>query len=409
MSRLKAAGGELEQKARELAAFLSVSKVLTSLSDLSDLNKALGSALDKTLKIMRQDVGGILLLNEETGMLTYRVHRGLSRRYVANVRLKLGEGIAGKVAEYGKPMVSRDVSVDPQAAHPDLAAADKLRAFASVPLLTERKILGVLNVASHESREFSTEDVRLLEGIGRQIATAIRNSRLHQEVRTKDKARQELIGEIFSIQEEERRRIARELHDETSQILASLSANLEVAVEKLPDGTEEVKAVLKKAQALLINILEETHKLIFQLRPTLLDDLGLVAAARWLIDNTLRTAGIQVDFEIIGRERRLPTKVETTVFRVVQETVANVVRHARARNATVVLHFKRGVIAVHISDDGCGFDVAEAVNSKDRPRGLGLLGMEERVELVNGTINIRSYPGSKGTRVDIEIPLNRGG
>jgi signal transduction histidine kinase len=408
MPGLKAAYRELEQKTRELAAFLSVSEVLTSLTDLSDLDVALGSALDKTLEIMKQDAGGICLLDEETKMLTYRVHRGLSERFVSEMRLRLGEGIAGKVVESGKVMLSEDISFAHQATHPDLVAAEKLRAFVSVPLRAKGKILGVVDIGNRGSHKFSDGDIRLLEGITRQIATAIDNARLHRELQYKDKARQELLGEILSIQEEERRRIARELHDETSQVLTSLSANLEVAVELLPAGTDKVRAILRKAQALSTNVLEETHKLIYQLRPTMLDDLGLVAAMRWLIDGTMSPAGVKASFRVIGRERRLPSNVETTLFRVVQETVSNITRHARAGNAAVVLHFKRGMIAVHVSDDGCGFDVAEAVSSKDRPRGLGLLGMRERIELVNGTISILSYPGSNGTKVDIEIPLSKG-
>jgi signal transduction histidine kinase len=267
--------------------------------------------------------------------------------------------------------------------------------------------LGVLNIASHETRKFSDEDVRLLEGIARQIATAIENARLHQEVQHKEKFRGELLSEIFSIQEEERKRIARELHDETSQSLASLAANLEAVASMLPASAEKVKARLRKAERLSIGILDEIHRLIYELRPTILDDLGLVAAARWLADNNLATAGIRVDFRTTGREKRLPPKLEATLFRVIQEAVSNTARHAQARNVSMSLHFKKNTIRVCISDDGKGFNVEEAITAKDRPRGLGLLGMKERVELMNGTLSIWSHPGS-GTKIDVEIPLKEG-
>ena len=259
---------------------------------------------------------------------------------------------------------------------------------------------------SHEPRKFSSGDIQLLESIAAQIAIAIENARLHQEVQRKDEIRGELLREIFSIQEEERRRIARELHDETSQVMASLAANLEAASGMLPATADKTKAILRKAQDLSISILDETHKLIYELRPTLLDDLGLVAAVRWLADNNLRAAGIKVIFRTVGQVRRLPHQLEATFFRVIQEAIGNIVKHAHAKNVSVSLHFKKSTIRVHIRDDGKGFDVEEAIASKDRPRGLGLLGMKERVELMSGTLSIRSRHDGGGTEIESEIPIN---
>jgi len=209
----------------------------------------------------------------------------------------------------------------------------------------------------------------------------------------------------LSIQEGERGRIARELHDETSQVLARLNASLEATAGMLPASAEQAKAMLKKTQALSVSLLDEIHRLIYELRPTLLDDLGLVAAARWLTDNNLGTAGVALNFKSTGQQRRLPLQLETTLFRVIQEAVTNIVRHAHAKNANISLRFKKRSIRVHIRDNGRGFDVEEAISSKDRPRGLGLLGMKERAELMHGTLSMRSHPGD-GTEIDIEIPIN---
>ncbi len=229
------------------------------------------------------------------------------------------------------------------------------------------------------------------------------------EVQRKDEIRGELLREIFSIQEEERRRIARELHDETSQDLASINANLEVALGMLPDNIDKARLRLKAAQALSINILDEVHKLIYELRPTLLDDLGLVPAVRWLVDVNLEAAGIKVNFQVTGKEERLPPQLETTLFRIIKEAFSNITRHAHAKNTSVNLHFQKSTIGVHIQDDGIGFDVTEAINSRDRPRGLGLLGMKERVELVNGTLRMHSHTSGDGTEIIIEIPLKQEG
>jgi signal transduction histidine kinase len=221
-------------------------------------------------------------------------------------------------------------------------------------------------------------------------------ARLHKELQEKDETRGELLRQIFSIQEEERKRIARELHDETSQTLAGFAANLEAISRMLPDNVEKAKAELGKVQALSIDMLDEMHKLIYELRPSLLDDLGLVAAARWLAENNLGEAAIAANFNVTGRER-MSSQLESTLFRVIQEAINNIIKHARAKNVIISLDFKKYAIRVRIQDDGRGFDVQEAISAKDRPRGLGLLGMKERVELINGKLTIRSHPGGRGT------------
>ncbi len=398
---------EMEMKIAEAHRELSaLNTIATVVSQSLDLDTILSSALDKTLELMDRNTGGILLWDEEKQMLCYRVYHGLSKEHVQGVCCRLGEGIVGKAAQTGKAIQVKDISTHPDTVHPCLTKAEGLRAFASIPLRAKNKVLGVLNIASHKAHKFSSKDIQLLSSIAAQIAIAIENAKLHQDVQRKDEIRGELLGEMFSIQEEERRRIARELHDETSQILASLSANLEAAVGMLPPGAKKTEAILRKTQTLSINVLDELHKLIYKLRPTLLDDLGLVAAIGWLVDNNLRTAGIIGNFKTTGRVRRLPPQLETMLFRVIQEAVSNITRHAHAKSTDISLGFNKSLIRVHIRDDGRGFDVEEAISSKDRPRGLGLLGMKERVELMNGTLGIRSRPGSGGTEINIEIPLN---
>jgi len=158
-------------------------------------------------------------------------------------------------------------------------------------------------------------------------------------------------------------------------------------------------------QTMSISILDEMHRLIYELRPALLDDLGLVAATRWLAEKNLKTVGVGINFRVIGRERRLPSQLETTLFRVIQEAITNIIRHANAKRASIILHFTKGTVRVNIKDNGAGFDVEEAISTKNRPRGLGLLGMKERVELFNGNFSIRSSPG-EGTEIRIKIPTD---
>lgn len=386
-------------------SLLALTTIANAVSQSLDLDTVLNTALEKTLEMMKLNTGCILLWDESRSSLCYKVYHGLSERYVQTQFCSLDDGIAGQVARTGKAILIEGVSPGAHDRRYTLALTEGLRAIASVPLIAKERVLGVLSIASRESRNFSSQDVRLLESIAAQIAIALENAKLLQEVQRKDEMRGELLREIFSVQEEERKRIARELHDETSQALASLAANLETTSGMLAVSRDKARARLKEAQTLAIGILDEIHKIIYELRPTLLDDLGLVSAIRWLIDNNLRAKGILVDFKTTGRKRRLPPHLETTLFRVIQEAISNIARHAGAKNVRLSLHFKKDAIEVTINDDGKGFDVDEAIHSRERPRGLGVLGMMERVELMGGTLKIGSDSGC-GTSINVVIPTN---
>jgi signal transduction histidine kinase len=241
---------------------------------------------------------------------------------------------------------------------------------------------------------------------GKLMVTQKELNRLYKDAQHKEKIRGELLHNLLSIQEEERRRIARELHDETSQTLATLNVNLEAAIAMLPEDMAKAEDLLRKTQNQSVNTLEEIHRLIFDLRPVVLDDLGLVTAVQWLTENNLQRAGISVNFKTRGRVKKLSSPLAILLFRVIQEAIHNIAKHGGAKTANISLHFMKEMIKVIIKDDGRGFDVEEAMNTKDRPRGLGLLGMRERVELMNGSLNIRSRPGG-GTEIDIEIPMEK--
>lgn len=213
-----------------------------------------------------------------------------------------------------------------------------------------------------------------------------------------------LAAHLETVREEERRRIARDLHDETSQVVASLSAHLEAAANILPETAVKARTLLKKAWELSVSILDELHKVIYELHPFLLDDLGLVATVESLIDNDLKTSGLNVGLKTTGKIKRLSSSKELTLFRVIQEALGNIVRHAKAKNVTVSFAFRKDFLKVRIIDDGIGFDMEKATDVKERPRGLGILGMRERTGLINGIMSIHARPG-KGTEITIDVPL----
>lgn len=226
---------------------------------------------------------------------------------------------------------------------------------------------------------------------------------LYRQLQERDEAREELLRKVISAQEDERKRLARELHDETSQTLSALAMKIETAVAAWP--AEASRERLIEARALTVRTLEELHRLIFDLRPSVLDDLGLVSAIRWYAERHLEPRGIAVRFESSGFDTRLMPELETALFRVAQEAITNIAKHSGADAVLIQCLQRDEGITIEIEDDGEGFSPGSLPPPAARERGLGLLGMQERIELFGGTLEIDSAPGS-GTRIAVAVPLD---
>jgi len=211
-----------------------------------------------------------------------------------------------------------------------------------------------------------------------------------------------LLQHTVRAQEDERARIARELHDETAQTLSAFT--LELATlrnEKLRKS--DMKKVTERLELLSHDMARGIYRLVHDLRPAQLDDLGLVPALRFLIEQDCCPLGLRVDFEARGRPQRLKPLVETVLFRVGQEALANLARHAQVQEGRVVINYAAKQVSMKVSDHGRGFDPAENFRP---PHGWGLAGMKERVESVGGILQIESAPG-QGTSIDVRIPLDQ--
>lgn len=387
----------------------ALSYISSAVSGLWNLNAILNAVLDSVLRIFGGSVGGILLFDEQIQQLRYKAHRGLSAKYIREMCLAMGEGIAGKVAQTGEPILLEDVSKDPSAAHPDLISTEGLKGFISVPLKAKEKVVGVMNIASTLPGKFAIDDMYLLNSIGCQLGTAIEQAKLYQRLNEAKERYQILLRQALIIQEEERKRIARELHDETGQELTALALNLQAISEMMEmSGVEdaEIKAILMKTHSIAVHASAELTRLIRELRPTLLDTLGLPAAVRHLAETNLTCQGISVSTEFKGLEQRLPSEIELALFRITQEAISNIVRHSEAKKATISLECNANECVLRVEDDGEGFDVSQIRSIDATGRGAGLFGMKERVTLVDGKCAIESQPG-RGTKVVAKVPIIR--
>ncbi len=388
----------------------ALSRISCAVSGLTNLDAILNTALDIVLQIFAGSVGGILLFDEQIQKLCYKVHRGLSAKYAGEMCITMNKGIAGKVAQTGEPILVEDISKDPDAARPDLITTEGLKGFVSVPLKAKDKIMGVMNVASYLPGQFSPDDMYLLNSIGYQLGIAIEQAKLYKTIDDARERYQILLRQALTIQEEERKRVARELHDETGQELTALSLNLQALTEMLgmsavPEA--EFNELLEKTHSIAVRAGAELTKLIRELRPTLLDTLGLPAAIRHLAETALSSQGINVSTEFKGMEQRLPAEIELALFRIAQEAISNVVRHSEAKNASIRVECNANKCVLQVGDDGKGFDVSKITSIDQTGRGAGLFGMKERVTLVGGECAYDSQPG-QGTKVIAKVPIIRG-
>jgi len=267
-------------------------------------------------------------------------------------------------------------------------------------------------VASKKLRRFNEHDLHLLGLIGDQLGVAIEQGKLYKKLGEARKRYQTLLRQMITIQEQERRRIARELHDETSQQLTAMSLNLQALVQMMEMGHDvkdnEVKIMLKKIHQISVQASAEVVRLIRELRPTLLDTLGLPAAILNLAEANLSSRGIRVTHEFKGFVKETMTsEMELTLFRITQEIMSNIVKHAEAKNVSIFLECDEGECVLIIEDDGRGFNIKEITRIENDGRGAGLFGIRERMAIVGGKGYIESEPG-KGAKAIARIPLGRG-
>lgn len=385
---------------------LALSRVSAAVSALHDLDAIFEVALDTVLEVMNGTIGWILLVDEQTQSLSCKVLRGLSEKYAPEMHLEAGEGIAGRVAQTGKAVLVEDLSTDPRAVWRDLINAEGLKAFISVPLRAKDKVLGVLNVASRLPRSFTKDDMHLLHAIGDQVGVAIEQAALHNQLSKERENYRRLARHMLIAQEEERGRVARELHDETSQSLTGLSLNMQAILSIATTsefGDAAFKAKLEKAHSITQQLSLEISKIMKSLRPTALDSLGLGPAIHHYAENRLQAAGISLSVKHEGMEERLPSEVEFGLYRIAQGAISNIAWHSQAESAVVSLQRTSDELIMQIVDDGRGFDASRPIEVDESGRGSGLFSMKERASLLSGTCDIKSQPG-RGTTIIVKVP-----
>jgi signal transduction histidine kinase len=373
--------------------------IAAAVSQSLNLQDVLNAVLEEIVVVLNADGGLIYLLDKDQQTFIPTIHRGLSPGVLQEVGgFKLGEGLSGRAAQAGRPLFVPDLTQDSRNISPT-AVKDGLQSLVSVPLEARGKVCGVITIVSQHKEHFAPERLSMLTAIGSQTGVAIENARLFEEVRAGGERLQALSRRLVEVQENERRYVARELHDEIGQALTGLKLLLDIATSA---PGESAKSNLREALKSVNELLQQVRDLSLDLRPSMLDDLGLLPALLWHCGRYTTQTNVRVDLRHASlEERRFRPEVETAAYRIVQEALTNVARHAGVNEVTVRLWIERDTLIVQIEDQGSGFDPQDPAIADV---GSGLNGMRERVALLGGKLMIDSKPGA-GARLTAELPL----
>jgi len=389
-------------------AALARLRALQAITDPALVHLGLDDLLRELLARLREALGadraGLSLVDDEHRTLYTRAVDGMPLEAVAGVRVPLGKGVTGRIAAEGRPLIVHDMgAVDLSGVEgaPPPGVLPEVRSVAGAPLHLGGKVIGVVTVASGKPAQFTEDQLTLLLLVADRVAPAIERSRLVETVRAGEERLKVLSRRLMMAQEEERRRLAIELHDELGQVLTAVKITLDSTEDSALPAS--VTARLKAATEGVDQAMQRVRDLALDLRPSVLDDLGLPAALRWYADRFAKNTQVEVHVSI-DAVPDLEPEVETACFRVTQEALTNVARHARARQVWLDLHLLAEGLELRIRDDGIGFDGAAARARATRGGSLGVLGMEERVSLAGGELVLMTRPGG-GTEVIVRLPM----
>lgn len=378
-----------------LQALQELSKTITL---NAPLDSVFNTALEQMVVFLGADAGSIQLLNEPNVLHTVAVYGDSARRlYEARTTFTVSEAGLQPILDSNRAWVIRDMGEMLALSEPirSLLKRERLTGAVFVALKVQEKSIGTLSIAFHKPCNISRSRLAWFEAMTNLISVSVHNAQLLNDLRTKQAELQNAWKAVTEVQETERRRLSRELHDEVGQALTSLMLRLK-ALQSETD-IEVIGDRLNGLRYLTGQTLEEVRRISMDLRPVVFDELGLIPAIRWYVRECAVRANIEINFHLIGTPYPLRPELEIACYRAVQEGLTNIIRHARAAQAGVELTYAAESVKLVIHDDGVGM-----IHSPDL-KGVGLVGMQERIRLVGGRFTISSEPGA-GVTLTIVFP-----
>lgn len=396
-----------ERQKEEAEISTSLLRVAESLSQFTDLDELLSIASEIIPERLGCDQFGLFLLDRAKnvfyGAKAHAPSPQQERSFLAGQVRVQQLRVLDEVLRKREPLVIEDAARSPFI-DPAAVSGLNLTSCVFIPLIAKAEVIGVMVLnKSDGSRRFTSRDIKIATGVANQLAIAIENTNLFSEVSAHKTALQRLSMRLTNVLEEERARISRELHDGIGQVLSGMLIGLDVLEEKVPPSVTAVRQGLRQVKRLTERTLDELRRLSHDLRPSLLDDLGLLDALQWLADYLAERCGWAMQVVVDADFPRLAPEAETALFRISQEALNNIKTHANASRVTIRLGQDDGLVQLEIEDNGRGFDPVAMAGNRYPERGIGLLSMQERATALGGKVFIESEVG-QGTRLKVVIP-----
>jgi signal transduction histidine kinase len=387
-------GAYFDTQRRESQALLSVLDAELSAADLQAL-------LDHVLKITSStfsaNMGLVLLREADADFLHPTAFFGFERQeFPDDVVVAIGEGFSGRIALTGEPAMLSDLEDSNGALKPILR--NKAKALWGVPLKTADQVIGVLMIGFGKTYEWLPTERELMRAIGDRSALAISRARMTDALREREARIVELSGHLLKVQEDERKRISRELHDETGQSLMVIRLYLGMLEKSLTGRT--AKAKVRETVTVVDRTIEGIRRIIGRLSPLVLQELGLIAAIRKEAKDLAKSTGVKARVAIGEDVGRLAPEVEAAIYRVVQEALHNVAKHSQAKSVNIQMARDNEKVTLLVEDDGVGITKPQG---KTERQTFGLAGIRERIGMLGGKVRVVSSKG-KGTRIEVSLP-----
>ncbi|NTU55897.1 MAG: GAF domain-containing protein, partial [Anaerolineales bacterium] len=371
----------LEKRNQEIQALYQADeRILRNVS----LQQVFQTLVDVAVDTLNADRSVVFAWDERHTKVVPRVSRGFSPETLRVMEFAKGEGVVGRVLETGKPAIVRQIELnDFRPEIRDALIAEGIRSFVHLPITLDNKVVGVFNIGFTKPNLIGDDTTRLFSALTHRASISIANMELFEQ--TKDLAVME-----------ERNRLARDLHDSAKQKAFAALAQLGTARGILNGNGQSAALHLSEAENLVSDVIQELTFLVQEIYPIALQEKGLAAVLREYVYEWENRNDIKVNLTL-HKERRLPLGVEQAIYRVTQESLANIARHSRANRVDISLMYNGGTLQLSVADDGCGFDVGL------KGHGLGLRSIRERVGSIHGTVQVQTAPG-QGTRIIVQVP-----
>jgi two-component system, NarL family, sensor kinase len=378
-----------------------LARVGRSLLETDDFEQQLALTLSLAIEAVRADRGSVMVFDPELGELTIRCAHGLPPEAIAS-RRRFGEGISGWVAAHREPVLVHGGVLD----HRFKGADPTIGSSLSLPLAVGGTTLGVLNLVRRSGGNFTEEDLRLASSLADLASVAIDKARLHTALTERESRVSHLLAAVIRAQEQERRRIAADIHDGFLQDLSALFLRAEIARGHVSAGEPEQAAeVLTALQEMVRVQMRSVRDFILQVRPPALDEVGVGPTLRMMVEQMAAEHDLESSFSDRTGPGRLSRALETIIYRTAQEALRNVVLHAGATRVWVDLSLGEREVLLSVRDNGRGITPAEASGRAGSESHYGIETMRERVELTGGHLHVAAAPGG-GTEVIARIPLD---